>query len=42
MKTPENSFKKALCACEKQSGRWLGLSRPFSAKVVSDITRKVY
>jgi len=41
MKTPENSFQKALYAGKKQGLLWLGLSRPYSAKVVSDITGKV-
>jgi 2-keto-3-deoxy-L-rhamnonate aldolase RhmA len=41
MKRPENSFQKTLYAGKKQGLLWLGLSRPYSAKVVSDITGKV-
>lgn len=41
MKTPENSFNKAVYACETQSGLWLSLSSSYSAKVVSEITGKV-
>jgi len=41
MKTPENSFQKTRYAGKKQGLLWLGLNSPSSAKVVSDITRKV-
>jgi hypothetical protein len=41
MKRPENSFQKTRYAGKKQGLLWLGLSSPSSAKVVSDITRKV-
>jgi 2-keto-3-deoxy-L-rhamnonate aldolase RhmA len=41
MKRPENSFQKTLYAGKKQGLLWLGLSSPYSAKVVSGITGKV-